>query len=119
MAISDKEIALIARTADSFRKAAIAARESRAGELVAQRNVTVSRRIRIQRRSKKASSSWSVIGFHQLGSWIMILPLRVAGSPSSTALNELGKLIFGLCNADFPDPATIWATKSVIPGIAH
>src|SRR5215469_11278575 len=77
MAISDREIALISRTADSLRKADIAPRESWAGELVAHRNVTVSRRIRIQGRSKKASSSWSVIGFHQLGSWIMILPLRV------------------------------------------
>jgi hypothetical protein len=97
MAISDKEIALISRTADSFRKAAIAARESRAGELVTQRNVTVSRRIRIQRRSKKASSSWSVIGFHQFGSWIMILPLRAADScwfSIFDGFDELGKLIF-------------------------
>jgi hypothetical protein len=48
MAISEREIELISRTADSFRKADIAGRESWLGELVAPRNVIVSRRIYIR-----------------------------------------------------------------------
>ena len=47
MAISETEIALISRTAAALRNAAIALREMRSGDEVAQMNVTVSRRIRI------------------------------------------------------------------------
>src|SRR6516165_5636237 len=78
MAISDSEIALISRTADSLRRADIALRESSDGELAAQSNVTVSRRIRTQNRpSRKASSSRFGMGFHQSGSWITTLSFRV------------------------------------------
>jgi hypothetical protein len=61
-----QETTLISRTALDFRTADMAARERRSGVLTAQMKVTVSRMSRMrQRPSRRASTSSSVIGFHQ------------------------------------------------------